>query len=236
MTTEAQVNLVPKVFREVAPYNFSRIFIQNDFALGVGHAIKLTFSLPNEEGQYGKDKEGTVQFEVLAIPTYDGSMIASVDDLNEHISKIRDAEVQVMNDFDVPWVQQTKQKFPKVPKRRVRKQRADDESEDDEEEEEDDEDDEEEEDDDEEEEDKDSNTDSGDGSDKSEKKEKEGSDEDDDDEDADSAQKSSKSKGKPKPYSRGQKAQAASKKKTKRSGVDSDDEDDYIPYEEMTPE
>ena len=106
------------------PVGFSRIFIQNDFALGVGHGIKLTFELPNEDGDYGKDKEGTTQFDVLAIPTYDGSLVHSVDGLNELESfkeRLRNVEVQVLDDFDVRWVQPNKSKFPKVPKRKIKK-------------------------------------------------------------------------------------------------------------------
>jgi len=104
MRMNSQINAVPQEFQELKPYNFSQVYINHDFALGISHAVRLTFELPNEAGEYGGDKEGTAEFSVLAIPTLDGQQTASVDSLTEIISQIKGAPVSVINDFDVPWV------------------------------------------------------------------------------------------------------------------------------------
>jgi hypothetical protein len=59
----------------------------------MGHTVRINFSFP-----------GADPFSVLAIPNYDGHAINNVDDLTDAICQITEAEVMVMNDFDVPWV------------------------------------------------------------------------------------------------------------------------------------
>jgi hypothetical protein len=150
MKLHSVINQVPQVFQEIDKYNFGKIYLKNDFAMGVGHCLKITFEVPDSNKEYGKtDQDGFNQneFSCLAIPIYDGYAIKDVEDLNTEISKLSNVDIKVMNDFDIPWVNQTKNKFPKVPKRKVRKERNEDDSDDDGEEEgEDDEEDEEDED------------------------------------------------------------------------------------------
>lgn len=113
----------------------------------MGHTVKICFSVPNQ-----KEADAPPEtFEILAIPNYDGLCISNVDDLTESIQRISNVEIKVMNDFDIAWVTQQRVKFPRVPKRKVKKPKQG--SDDEEEEEEEEQDDEEEEDEDEEEED-----------------------------------------------------------------------------------
>lgn len=53
MEMHSQTNLIPREFTVIQPYNFSSIHINTDFAIGVSHAVKVTFELPNNEGNYG---------------------------------------------------------------------------------------------------------------------------------------------------------------------------------------
>ena len=49
MKVHSQTLKTPAILEEVAPYSFSKLMIETDFALGLGHAVKLTFLLPQEE-------------------------------------------------------------------------------------------------------------------------------------------------------------------------------------------
>jgi hypothetical protein len=40
---------------------------------------------------------------VFAIANFDNHLISSFDDLNDYLIKIKDLEVTIMNDFNVPW-------------------------------------------------------------------------------------------------------------------------------------
>jgi hypothetical protein len=81
MKMHSTVHAVPQVFEELQTYNFSQLELQNDYAIGLSHAVKLTFGLPNEEGKYGAAEEGAVEFSILAIPCFDGEAVSSMEDL-----------------------------------------------------------------------------------------------------------------------------------------------------------
>lgn len=85
--------------------------------------------------------------DVLAIPVFDGFAISSFDDLIEVIGKLEGLPITIMNDFDVPWVQQANIKMARVPKKKAQVVRVNEDEDDEEndEEKEDDEEDEEEE-------------------------------------------------------------------------------------------
>lgn len=53
-------------------------------------------------------------YELLAIPVYDGFAIQTFDDLIEVVSKLDNLPIQILNDFDVPWVQQSHIKMARV--------------------------------------------------------------------------------------------------------------------------
>ena len=63
----------------------------------MGHTVKINFSVPSTKGSDLPSEE----FSILAIPNYDGHCISNVDDLTESIMKITDADIKVMNDFDI---------------------------------------------------------------------------------------------------------------------------------------
>lgn len=134
MKLHEEVHQSPQVFTDIQNYNFSKIFLQNDYGLGIGHCVKITFELPNEEGKYkeeyggilppiknGESSEGPVEFSILGIPTFDGYLVKSIDNLINIISKFKNLPVTVLNDFDVPWVTLQKVKFPKVAKKKPKK-------------------------------------------------------------------------------------------------------------------
>lgn len=86
----------------------------------MGHSVKLTFSMSDPKEEYGSSQNVEIKdIEVLAVPTYDGHLITCMDDLFDQISTINDTPLTIMNDFDVPWVQQTRVRFPKIPKKKV---------------------------------------------------------------------------------------------------------------------
>jgi hypothetical protein len=55
MKLMGEVHQSPQVFSEIANYSFSKIFLQNDFGLGIGHCVKITFELPGEDGKYNEE-------------------------------------------------------------------------------------------------------------------------------------------------------------------------------------
>ena len=38
---QKQIHFVPTILKEIQQYSFSDVFIQNDFAMGVGHSVEL---------------------------------------------------------------------------------------------------------------------------------------------------------------------------------------------------
>jgi hypothetical protein len=69
----------------------------------------------------------------LAIPCTDGISILNIDDIGDVCRKMGHVPIKVMNDYDVPWVQVAKTKFPKVAKKKAKKKRSESDSEEDEE-------------------------------------------------------------------------------------------------------
>ena len=197
----------------------------------MGHTVAINFSVPSLKGADSPPET----FQILGIPNYDGHCIQNVDDLTESIQNICDAEIKVMNDFDIAWVTQQRVKFPKVPKRKIKKQKvgSDDDEEEDEEEEEEDEDEEEEEDEENEddEEEKSASVESGSqGSDK-------GSDEGSEDENPKKKTKKEEKIQAKKPLAfmtGGVKGTKSEKPKKKARVIDEDDEN--LPYEKMSEE
>jgi hypothetical protein len=145
MSKPSYTHLVPTQFKEVQPYHFSSICIQQDFALGIGHSVKLAIQVPPLENTLDQSTVGSV--ELLAIPVYDGFAIQTFDDLIEVVGKLDDVPITLLNDFDVPWVQQSQIKMARVPRKKVHaaKQNEEDDEDDEEEKDEDEEEDEEEE-------------------------------------------------------------------------------------------
>jgi len=71
---------------------------------------------------------------VSAVPVYDGALIAGENDLADLLYEIKDMTVGLLNDFDIPWVAQKKEKFPVL--RKIRNKRGDDDEDEEEDEEE----------------------------------------------------------------------------------------------------
>lgn len=49
LSKQAHTHYVPTQFKEIQPYLFSSLSIQQDFAIGIGHSIKLTIKVPSTE-------------------------------------------------------------------------------------------------------------------------------------------------------------------------------------------
>jgi len=64
---------------------------------------------------------------------YDGSLIASENDLADLLSEIKDMTVGLINDFDIPWIVQKRAKFPVLKKKKLDRSNMDDDDEDEEE-------------------------------------------------------------------------------------------------------
>lgn len=80
METHAQINIIPEKFTEIQKYNFSTVNIRHDYAIGVSHAVKVTFEVTSSDGKYGVENGGQ-QFEILCIPNLDGNETDSMDKL-----------------------------------------------------------------------------------------------------------------------------------------------------------
>ena len=118
METYSQVNVIPEEFHALKPYNFSSVSIQQDFAIGLSHAVVVIFELPGKEnGNYGPANGGT-EFEVLAIPNFDGGVMSTLDDMLVIIDKIKCQDVNIMDDFNVPWIALDQLVVPKVLKKK----------------------------------------------------------------------------------------------------------------------
>lgn len=115
----------PEVLDEVSPYNFSKLMIETDFALGLGHAVKLTFQLPGEEKaqRFGeaKDVAPPRELEMLAIPVFEGVVGKSVDEIASYLGNFKGDDVGLINDFDVPYVCLKGPRCPNVPRKKVKR-------------------------------------------------------------------------------------------------------------------
>jgi len=59
---------------------------------------------------------GSKELYAICIPNYDEHLIKSLDDILGIIEKIKEVNLAVINDFDIPWFGLARPKFPKVPK------------------------------------------------------------------------------------------------------------------------
>ena len=82
---------------------------------GVSHGVTIKMMIPDVMN-VGSSNAEPVYINLLGIPVVDDFSIKSVDDIAAFVEKIKTSTIRVMNDFDVPWVTQTKVKFPKVKK------------------------------------------------------------------------------------------------------------------------
>jgi hypothetical protein len=53
---------------------------------------------------------------VHAIPVIDGLAVTSENDLMEALSDVHGMKVQLINDFDVPWIESKSKPYPKYKK------------------------------------------------------------------------------------------------------------------------
>ena len=91
--------------------------------MGLSHAVKLSFKIPEEPTeQKSKDlPKEPKELSMLAIPVLDNVVVKDIDTLAEHLTKLNEREVEVVNDFDIPWVVQSMCKFSKVSKKKPKK-------------------------------------------------------------------------------------------------------------------
>lgn len=120
MEMHSQTIIIPQEFEAIKPYDFSKLYIHKDFAIGVSNAAKIIFEFPNNEGNYGP-LIGGLEFSILAIPTLDGNEINSLDRFMEVAQKVKCQDVEIMDDFNIPWIALQEIPFPKVPKKKVKK-------------------------------------------------------------------------------------------------------------------
>lgn len=81
MQRHSLIYRTPTMFKEISNYNFSKVSLQHDFAIAIGHAVKLVFTIPAKQsddynfGSQSKEKLKPSVMEVMAIPIYDGVAI-----------------------------------------------------------------------------------------------------------------------------------------------------------------
>ena len=57
MSKQGYIHNTPTLFKDVQPYNFSNTYIQQDFAVGIGHALTLSFEIPQPEPELNFGEE-----------------------------------------------------------------------------------------------------------------------------------------------------------------------------------
>ena len=50
MSLYGRVNEVPQLFKEVNRYNFSKLYLNENFGIGISHSVKFVLETPNEAG------------------------------------------------------------------------------------------------------------------------------------------------------------------------------------------
>ena len=60
---------------------------------------------------------------VYAIPVFDGHLISSENDIQENLIEFGEMNVDLINDFDIPWVLKKSAQYPKY--RRTRRKKRD---------------------------------------------------------------------------------------------------------------
>ena len=138
---------IPEKNAELAGYAFRDISISLDSATAIARSVQLTFTIPEMEdddedasykGGYGgggrKPAEDTdTVVTVHAIPVYDGSLVRSEVDLAEYLQENGDLVVELVNDFELPWVQKKLVRYPRYKNLRRRRRTNEDGEEDDDE-------------------------------------------------------------------------------------------------------
>lgn len=61
---------------------------------------------------------------VHAIPVYDGSLIATESDIIENLIEVGEMNVELINDFEIPWVSKKALAYPKYRRTRRKKRVA----------------------------------------------------------------------------------------------------------------
>ena len=138
---------IPEKNAELAGYAFRDISISLDSATAIARSVLLTFNIPEMEDEEddashaggrggGGRKAGDVPDTVVAvhaIPVYDGSLVRSEIELAEYLQENGDLAVELVNDFELPWVQQKVVRYPRYRNRRKRRRTNEDGEEEDEE-------------------------------------------------------------------------------------------------------
>ena len=169
----------------------------------------------------------------MAIPNLDGNETADYDMLLKHLSQIIHQDIEVMDDFNVPWIAIQDLLLPKVTKPKKKKKPSGGSGSEESEEEEEEEEEQEEQDDDDEQADDQSEKDSDDDEEGSDKES--GSDEGSGESGSDKQKSSRSKKSKDKSKRSGLALKKKTLKKRKKRGQESDSDSD-IAYEEMTSE
>ena len=137
---------IPEKNVELAGYAFRDISLSLDSATAISRSVLLTFNIPemdeeeeetpayartfSREAKKGREETDTV-VTVHAIPVYDGSLVKSEEELAEALQENGDLVVELVNDFELPWVQRKVVHYPKYRNLRKRRRALDDGEEDD---------------------------------------------------------------------------------------------------------
>ena len=112
--------------------NFRDIALSQDSATAIARSILLNFEIPDPEDSEDErprmtlsspinKKDAVTCVSVHAIPIFDGQHISSEADLSDNLIDFGEMNVELISDFDIPWVVRKTGAYPKY--RRIRRRR-----------------------------------------------------------------------------------------------------------------
>ena len=130
---------LPEKNKKLAGFSFRDITLSEDSATAISRSVLLTFTIPDIEDQQEDDESSQLQYSrsmtkknqlgddqetvisIHAIPVYDGSLVKSENDLAEYLQDNGDLTVELVNDFELPWIQRKASNYPKYKNTRKKK-------------------------------------------------------------------------------------------------------------------
>jgi len=94
-----------------------------DSAIAVGKSVELRFDIPDKDdstdGRNSRRQSTSPYISVVihAIPVFDGQLITSEKDLYDALNDVPEMRVELINDFDVPWIEYKSKPYPKYRKK-----------------------------------------------------------------------------------------------------------------------
>lgn len=126
-----QIVDIPEKNETLQGYSFNEFALSQDSAVGIARSVMLNIQIPDPEESESEmrprysastvtnKKDGVTFVSVHAIPVFDGHFIQSQNDIHEALIEQGEMQLDLINDFEIPWVKRKPTNYPKY--RRVRR-------------------------------------------------------------------------------------------------------------------